>query len=121
MGRKPNLNPTPVNPNKITKTCPVCGRSIAIRNGVIVQHGFQVSGRGHGAGFRCTPDCFGAGFEPWEVSKKGAVEYIEMLKKHILVVAAKDLTERKNQMEFDLVNAEINHHKKRVKNWKATE
>jgi hypothetical protein len=51
-------------------TSPVCERSIRLRAGKIVHHGYARPGRGHIVG-----DCYGVGFAPYEVSSDGTRAY----------------------------------------------
>lgn len=66
-GRAPNTKPpAPVNPNKDVKTCPCCFRSIAVRGGKMVHHGYDRPGDGHQ-----TDSCWGIRYAPLEVSTEG--------------------------------------------------
>jgi hypothetical protein len=67
MGRAPNTGPDkPENPNKVVKTCPICGRKIAVRNGTMAHHGYRRPFLGWQ-----TASCPGTRFNPLEVSSKG--------------------------------------------------
>lgn len=54
--------------------CSCCHRDIEIENGTIYDHGHTI-GYGYRSGV-----CFGAGYEAWEVSPKGKIAYVAMLK-----------------------------------------
>lgn len=57
-----------------TGTCPVCGRNIKRNDdGTITSHGYRVEGHEHAGG------CYGTGYQPWELSYEGAVNYREIL------------------------------------------
>lgn len=66
-GRAPsNKPPAPVNPDKDVKTCPCCFRSIAVRGGKMVHHGYERPGSG-----QQTDSCWGIRYAPLEVSTEG--------------------------------------------------
>ena len=66
-GRAPSIRPAaPVNPDKDVKTCPCCFRSIAVRGGKMVHHGYDRPGNG-----QQTASCWGIEYPPLEVSTKG--------------------------------------------------
>jgi hypothetical protein len=88
-GRKPSDKPnkTVINPDKITMTCPCCGREIAVgKDGTMVNHGFHRPGYGWIVG-----NCIGVGQKPLEVSDEGLKYLLNALNIHLLA-----LTERKN-------------------------
>jgi len=89
-GRKPRENPTPVNPNKIVKTCQCCFRGIAVlQTGNMAQHGYR---QPTGAGYRTSP-CSGHFYKPLEVSNKGVIDGIKSIIKNI-----KNMTEGFNHL-----------------------
>jgi len=53
-----------------TGTCPCCGANVKLRNGRLVLHGYQRPGWGSVVG-----ECFGVGYEPYERSTAGCVDY----------------------------------------------
>lgn len=67
-----------------TGTCPVCLHNVKLTNGRIMRHGWAVQGdrgRGqYGNSWHSGP-CSGFGYEPWEISPKGAVDYAAYLDK----------------------------------------
>jgi hypothetical protein len=66
-GRAPSTKPpAPVNPDKDVKTCSCCFRSIAVRGGKMVHHGYERPGNGQQTG-----SCWGIEYAPLEVSTKG--------------------------------------------------
>lgn len=66
-GRAPSTKPAaPVNPDKDVKTCPCCFRSIAVRAGKMVHHGYDRPGNGHQ-----TASCWGIEYPPLEISTAG--------------------------------------------------
>ena len=79
-GRRPSDDPTKAPPRTLehTGTCPVCGRNIKIDDaGRMVAHGYQIAHSfRHG-------NCFGVGFEPWEVSPTGAVKFVAQVRANI--------------------------------------
>jgi len=79
-GRAPNTGPTkPENPNKITKTCAVCFRSIAVqRGGKMAHHGYKRPQPGWQ-----TSSCPGIRFKPLEVSSEGLEWLIDTLRKEL--------------------------------------
>lgn len=55
-----------------TGTCPVCGDNFKRdSSGGMVHHGFIRPGDGYIHG-----DCFAVGYQPWELSPKGAIDYV---------------------------------------------
>lgn len=94
-GRKPSDNPnkTPERTLENTGTCPVCGRNIKMRDGKMVDHGFKIGyGSRHGK-------CFGVGYEPMEVSPKGAEDYLDSLR-GVLANSEENLTSATTQKEI---------------------
>lgn len=81
-GRKPSDDPTKTPPRTLehTGTCPVCGRNIKLDDrGRMVAHGYQIAWNSrHG-------DCFGVGYEPWEVSPVGAVKFVAQVRVNLEV------------------------------------
>lgn len=76
-GKKPTLNrKTKPRTLENTGTCAVCGQNVKLDGGLIVHHGFVVRGQRIGS-------CFGVGYQPWEVSPKGAEDYLESLKSQL--------------------------------------
>jgi len=67
-----------------TGTCPACMTNVKMARGRIMRHGWSVQGhrgRGqYGYSWHSGP-CFGVGYEPWEVSPKGAEDYVKNLDK----------------------------------------
>jgi hypothetical protein len=61
-------------------TCPVCFRDILLDDAKkMVHHGYERPGHGYIVG-----DCFGVGYEPLEVSKKGSEAYLaKILRPHL--------------------------------------
>lgn len=83
-----------------TGTCPVCeGNFKGAKN--LVHHGYQRPGDGfiHG-------DCFGVGYEAWELSPKGAIDYLaqavrphlEGAKAHLAKLQAGEITKFHKQV-----------------------
>jgi hypothetical protein len=58
-------------------TCGACGRSIKVRNGTLVHHGYERPGYGYIEG-----DCFGVHYEPHEVSPKCAQDFLTVLSRN---------------------------------------
>jgi len=54
--------------------CPVCERDIKVRDNALVHHGYQRPGHGYIVG-----DCFGVGYEPYEVSSRCCKEYLKLV------------------------------------------
>lgn len=54
--------------------CPVCERDIKVRDNALVHHGYQRPGVGYIIG-----DCFGVGYEPYEISATCCEEYLSKL------------------------------------------
>jgi len=77
-GRKPSTDPrkTPERTLENTGTCSVCGRNVKLKFGNIVDHGYTVQ-----YGFQ-EGNCHGVGYEPLEISPRGAVAYIRALESH---------------------------------------
>lgn len=76
--RKPSSDPnkTPARTLENTGTCPVCGQNVKLdAAGNLVRHGYTVEYS------RFEGDCFGVGYKPFEVSKQGAVDFRDMLKR----------------------------------------
>jgi len=73
-GRKPNPNAKPkVDDSHERWTCPVCQGRYKLRDGKMVDHGFTLKhGYRHGK-------CFGVGYEPLEVSDRGARDYMKVV------------------------------------------
>jgi hypothetical protein len=66
-GRAPSTKPAvPANPDKDVKTCPCCFRSIAVRGGKMVHHGYERPGNGQLIG-----NCWGVAYAPLETSTEG--------------------------------------------------
>jgi hypothetical protein len=59
---------------QIIGTCAICSRAQVVRNGVMVNHGYQRPGHGYIFG-----ECFGTGRDPYETSAKACVEYVPSL------------------------------------------
>jgi hypothetical protein len=55
-------------------TCAICSHAQVVRNGVMVNHGYQRPGHGDIVG-----ECFGTGRDPYETSAKACVEYVPHL------------------------------------------
>ncbi len=74
-GRKPSTTPrqTPERTIENTGTCSVCGRNVKMKDNKIVDHGYTVK-----YGFQ-SGNCSGVGYDPIEISPKGAVAYIKSL------------------------------------------
>jgi hypothetical protein len=60
-------------------TCPVCERSIRVRTGKMVHHGYQRPGSG-----RIVGDCFAVGRPPYEVSCEGTEKYRHVIREKLL-------------------------------------
>ena len=78
-GRKPSDKPrlTPERTMENTGTCSVCGRNVKLNGtGQIVDHGYTIR-----YGFQ-EGNCFGVGYDPIEISDKGAVAYLNALEAH---------------------------------------
>lgn len=75
-GRKPSTTPrkTPERTLENTGTCAVCGRNVKLKAGKIVDHGYTIR-----YGFQ-QGNCAGVGYDPIEVSPKGAEAYLRALK-----------------------------------------
>jgi hypothetical protein len=87
-GRAPNKAASkPENPNKDVKTCSCCFRSIAVRNGKMVHHGFERPGYGYQ-----TASCWGVNFPPLEISLEG-LEWLIQNRKDALESNKKKLQE----------------------------
>jgi hypothetical protein len=81
-GRALNVGPArPENPNKVVKTCPVCGRKIAVQHGTMTHHGYQRPALGWQ-----TASCPGIRFEPLEMSSKGLEWLIDTLRKRLATI-----------------------------------
>lgn len=66
-GMAPSTKPAlPANPDKDVKTCPCCFRSIAVRGGKMVHHGYERPGNGQLIG-----NCWGIAYAPLETSTEG--------------------------------------------------
>jgi len=55
-----------------TGSCSVCFQNIKLRNGTLVLHGYKRPGHGSAVG-----NCFGVGYEPFELSSKGCKDYLD--------------------------------------------
>lgn len=64
---------------RLLGTCAICTRSIKVRDGVMVHHGFQRPGDGYIVG-----DCFAVHREPYEVSCEVTKEYRALLQKQLV-------------------------------------
>ncbi len=67
-----------------TGTCPACMRNIKLFHEKVMRHGWNVQGgrsRGQYGQSWHTGPCFGVGYDPWEVSPQGGVDYAEYLRK----------------------------------------
>lgn len=60
--------------NQIIGTCAICAHEQVVRNGLMVLHGYQRPGIGYIQG-----ECFGVGYDPYEVSTKAIEAYIPVL------------------------------------------
>lgn len=74
-GRKPSDTPrkTPERTLENTGTCAVCGRNVKLKGGKIVDHGYTIR-----YGFQ-QGNCAGVGYDPIEISPKGAEAYLNAL------------------------------------------
>ena len=81
-GRKPSTNPrkTPARTLDNTGTCPVCSMNVKLSVGKIVDHGYRVIWN------QQQGNCFGVGFEPFEVSPEGTKRYLKALKNSLVGV-----------------------------------
>lgn len=77
-GREPKAKAAPANPNKDVKTCPCCFRTIAVRNGKMVHHGYERPGDGSQ-----TSSCWGISFPPLEISMEGLDSLIAHLQQKV--------------------------------------
>ena len=59
-------------------TCAACGRSIKVRDGKLVHHGYERPGHGYIEG-----DCFGVHYEPHETSPQCAIDLKPIIEAHI--------------------------------------
>lgn len=66
---------------KIVKTCPVCFRHIAVKNGIMVHHGYKRPTTGVQ-----TASCEGTRFKPLEVSSEGLEWLISSLRKRLVEI-----------------------------------
>ena len=65
-----------------TGTCPACMHNVKMTRERIMRHGWSVQGnrgRGDYGGSWHTGPCFGVGYEPWEISPKGAIDLVARL------------------------------------------
>ena len=81
-------------------TCPVCERTVRVRTGKIVHHGFRRPGRG-----RIVGDCFGVGALPYEVSPAGTRTYLGRVV-HTRLRTTEDFLERLEAGEVETLHYE---------------
>ncbi len=62
--------------------CPVCERDIKVRDNRLVHHGYQRPGHGYIVG-----DCFGVGYEPYELSKTCCNDFLRFILSRIKMYA----------------------------------
>lgn len=62
--------------------CPVCERDIKVRDNRLVHHGYQRPGHGYIVG-----DCFGVGYEPYELSATCCEEYLKLVLSRVRMYA----------------------------------
>lgn len=74
-GREPSSEPRSTLDRTFenTGTCSCCDKNVKLEDGKGVDHGFQISANSRQG------SCFGVGYEPFEVSPKGAVDFIAHL------------------------------------------
>jgi hypothetical protein len=84
-GKVAALSAAPAPAPKPTGTCPCCFRSMALKGGKVVRHGWKEIGGGYGRGRGWhSGSCFGArGFEPFEVSNRGTLEFVAVLRTYL--------------------------------------
>lgn len=78
MGRAPNPNPKPENPDKIVRTCSCCFRQIAVQGNRMVHHGYKRPWDGGQ-----TASCLGIRFKPLERSDEGLKALLLGTERHI--------------------------------------
>lgn len=96
-GRIVKAEPTPANPNKITRTCPVCFRQIALTGQVMAHHGYKRPRQGWQ-----TASCPGVRFRPLEVSKDG-LQWLVGVEQAQLAKLKQALEEKDTKPEFLVV------------------
>lgn len=62
--------------------CPVCERDIKVRDDRLVHHGYQRPGVGYIVG-----DCFGVGYEPYELSTTCCEEFLKLVRNRVKMYA----------------------------------
>lgn len=92
-----------------TGTCGVCGANVKMtRAGKLMRHGWRVQGGGwQGYGSWHSASCFGTGYQPFELSPKGAIEY----RKAVLITKV-HIQERIKELESS--NPPIHYRKKDI-------
>lgn len=60
--------------SQVLGTCAICLNTQVVRNGVMVNHGYQRPGHGYIVG-----ECFGVGYKPYEMSAEACVAYLPRL------------------------------------------
>lgn len=67
-----------------TGTCPACFRNMKLVNNRIIRHGWSLQGDRVRGGYSWhSGPCFGVGYDPWEVSPKGTIDYVATMEKAI--------------------------------------
>lgn len=108
-GRAPSsASATPVNQNKVLKTCAVCFRPIAVIRGHMAHHGYRRTG----FGFQ-TASCPGVNFKPLEVSTEG-LEWLISSVRNQYEQAEMEFNQRFSKEEIEVAQGERGGEKGRV-------